>query len=90
MKKLELYIIYGCTILTICTLYAAQPIQPLFESQYELSKFQAAIFTTAIMLPLGIAPIAYGYILETFSAKKMLQVALFALGVLVVLFAVSD
>jgi YNFM family putative membrane transporter len=90
MKKLELYIIYGCTILTICTLYAAQPIQPLFESQYELSKFQAAIFTTAIMLPLGIAPIAYGYILETFSAKKMLQVALFALGVLEVWFAVSD
>ncbi|NLC27643.1 MAG: MFS transporter [Campylobacteraceae bacterium] len=81
---------YACTILTLCTLYAAQPIQPLFESALELNKFQASIFTTAIMLPLGIAPIAYGYLLETFSAKKMLQVAVLSLGILEVAFALSD
>jgi YNFM family putative membrane transporter len=74
----------------LCTLYAAQPIQPLFQSALELNKFQASIFTTAIMLPLGIAPIAYGYILETFSAKRMLQVAVVALGLFEIAFALSD
>jgi YNFM family putative membrane transporter len=74
----------------LCTLYAAQPIQPLFQSALELNKFQASIFTTAIMLPLGIAPIAYGYILETYSAKRMLQVAVIALGLLEIAFALSD
>lgn len=90
MSRIEYAIIYGCTILTLCTLYAAQPIQPLFQSALELNKFQASIFTTAIMLPLGIAPIAYGYILETYSAKRMLQVAVIALGLLEIAFALSD
>jgi YNFM family putative membrane transporter len=71
-------------------LYAAQPIQPLFESELSLSKFQAAIFTTAIMLPLGIAPIVYGYILETFSSKRMLQGAVVALGMLEIAFSLSE
>jgi len=90
LSRVEYAIIYGCTILTLCTLYAAQPIQPLFQSALELNKFQASIFTTAIMLPLGIAPIAYGYILETFSAKRMLQVAVVALGLLEIAFALGD
>jgi YNFM family putative membrane transporter len=90
LNRIEYAIIYGCTILTLCTLYAAQPIQPLFQSAFELNKFQASIFTTAIMLPLGIAPIAYGYILETFSAKRMLQVAVLTLGVLEIAFASSN
>ncbi|MBE0496178.1 MAG: MFS transporter [Campylobacterales bacterium] len=90
MKKGELAIVYGCTIATICTLYAAQPIQPLFESELALTKFQAAIFTTAIMLPLGIAPIVYGYLLETFSSKQMLRTAVLLLGVLEICFSLSQ
>ncbi|MFB1008979.1 MAG: hypothetical protein QMB85_07845, partial [Sulfurospirillum sp.] len=49
----QLLIIYTCTILTLCTLYAVQPIQPLFEKEFSLSRFEAVIFTTVIMLPLG-------------------------------------
>lgn len=90
MKKSELAIVYGCTVATICTLYAAQPIQPLFESELALTKFQAAIFTTAIMLPLGIAPIVYGYLLETFSSKQMLRTAVLLLGVLEICFSLSQ
>ncbi len=83
-------VLYACTIFTICTLYAAQPIQPLFESEFALSRFQAAIFTTAIMLPLGIAPIFYGFLLETISAKVMLRRAVLTLGILEIVFSLSN
>jgi YNFM family putative membrane transporter len=86
----QLLIIYTCTILTLCTLYAVQPIQPLFEKEFSLSRFEAVIFTTVIMLPLGFAPIFYGYILETFSSKLFLRNAVLILGILELCFALSD
>ena len=76
--------------MTLCTLYAVQPIQPLFEHEFNLSRFEAVIFTTAIMLPLGFAPIVYGYILETFSSKRFLKNAVLLLGLLEVVFAFTD
>jgi YNFM family putative membrane transporter len=82
-------VLYLCTITVLCTLYAAQPIQPLFKSEFALTGFQAAIFTTVIMLPLGIAPILYGYILESVSAKQILGGSLLFLGVLEILFSFS-
>jgi len=90
LKNYQLPIIYTCTILTLCTLYAVQPIQPLFEQEFNLSRFEAVIFTTAIMLPLGFAPIVYGYILETFSSKRFLKNAVLLLGLLEILFAFTD
>ena len=77
-------------MLTLCTLYAAQPIQPLFEQELHLSKFQAVIFTTAIMLPLGIAPIVYGFLLETVSSKNMLRWAILFLGILELIFSLNS
>lgn len=86
----QLLIIYLCTILTLCTLYAVQPIQPLFEKEFSLSRFEAVIFTTVIMLPLGFAPIFYGYILETFSSKLFLRNAVLLLGILELCFSWSN
>jgi YNFM family putative membrane transporter len=42
------------------------------------------------MLPLGFAPILYGYILESFSLKRFLRIAVLILGVLELAFAYSD
>ena len=80
---------YFATVVTFCSLYAAQPIQPLFKSEFQLSNFQAILFTTLMMAPLGVAPLVYGYLLESFSAKVMLRWALFSLGVLELLFATA-
>ena len=90
LKNYQLSIIYTCTVLTLCTLYAVQPIQPLFEKEFDLSRFEAVIFTTAIMLPLGFAPIFYGYILEMFSSKRFLKNTVLLLGLLELLFAYTD
>lgn len=90
LKRHQLFILYTCTILTLCTLYAVQPIQPLFEKEFHLSRFEAVIFTTAIMFPLSFAPIVYGYILETVSSKIFLRYAILCLGILELLFAYSQ
>lgn len=90
MKFSNLFVIYTCTILTLCTLYAVQPIQPLFEQEFGLDRFQAIIFTTVIMFPLGFAPIFYGYFLETLSSKILLKSSVMILGILELLFASSD
>jgi YNFM family putative membrane transporter len=78
------------TIITFCSLYAAQPIQPLFQSQFQLSHFQAILFTTLMMAPLGVAPLVYGYLLESFSARWMVRGALLILGLLEIFFAFAD
>ena len=89
-EGISLLIVYTCTILTLCTLYAVQPIQPLFEQEFNLSRFEAVIFTTVIMLPLGFAPIFYGYILETLSSKRFLKNAVLCLGILELIFALGN
>jgi YNFM family putative membrane transporter len=83
-------ILYICTILVLCTLYGAQPIQPLFQEEFALNGFQAVIFTTVIMFPLGIAPLFYGYALESWSSRQTLRVTLLLLGLLEVCFAFSN
>lgn len=83
-------IIYFATCITIGSLYAAQPIQPVFQSEFQLSNLQAILFTTLMMAPLGFAPLFYGCLLESFSAKVMVRLALFNLGVLELIFAMTD
>ncbi len=85
MKRLQFVV-----VVTFCSLYAAQPIQPVFAEQFHLSPFQALCFTTLMMAPLGFAPLLYGYILEAFSAKILVRWAVAGLGILNLLFAFSD
>ncbi|NLK66556.1 MAG: MFS transporter [Campylobacteraceae bacterium] len=72
---------YLCAGLTLCVMYAIQPLQPLFEHSLNITKFQTSLFTTAILLPLAFASVFYGYILEKFSIKKILVFAFFIFGV---------
>jgi len=81
--------IYLTTVVTFCSLYAAQPIQPLFQDEFLLTDFQAILFTTLMMAPLGVAPLFYGYLLESFSAKKLVRAALFLLGILEIFFSLA-
>lgn len=83
-------LVYLTTILTICSLYAAQPIQPVFQSEFNLSSLQAILFTTFMLAPLGLAPLFYGYFLESFSIKKVLRAAILSMGVLECIFVLSN
>ena len=77
MKRAEILLYYFCTGLTLCILYATQPIGPIFESELGISKTQAALFTTAIMTPLAFAGIFYGYLLEKIAIKSKARAVAF-------------
>ena len=82
--------IYVTTVVTFCSLYAAQPIQPLFQTEFQLTSIQALLFTTLMMAPLGIAPLFYGYLLEAFPARTLVRYALACLGVMEILFSQAN
>mgnify|MGYP001193091104 CR=1 FL=1 len=90
MSVTPIRLIYFATIVTICSLYAAQPIQPVFQREFQLSSLQAILFTTLMMAPLGCAPLFYGYLLEAFSAKLLVRWALALLGLLEFVFALTN
>ncbi len=47
--------IYFCTVITFCSLYAAQRSAAVPAEEFALSPFQAILFTTLMMLPLDCA-----------------------------------
>lgn len=69
------------TIMTFSALYAPQPLQPILLEEFGITREQASLLTTVTMIPLSIAPIVYGYILESFSSKKLF---LYGIGILAV------
>lgn len=83
-------VVYFATIITICSLYAAQPIQPVFQQEFQLSNFQAILFTTLIMAPLGVAPLFYGIMLEAYPARTLLRGAILSLAFLELVFAFTS
>ncbi|PLX65909.1 MAG: MFS transporter [Denitrovibrio sp.] len=80
MDRAKLIIIIFTSILTFSALYAPQPIQPIIMEYFRVSQSSSALLTTVTMFPLSIAPIFYGYMLESVSAKRMLVVSLFVLA----------
>jgi MFS transporter, YNFM family, putative membrane transport protein len=81
MKTSHLLSVLAVTVLAISTLYAPQPILPLFRERFGVSEASAALLITVTMFPLGLAPLAYGFFLESFSSKRMMASALFLLAV---------
>jgi YNFM family putative membrane transporter len=75
MNKKALAIIVYNIIVVLSVMYATQPLQPLLAHEFGISMTQSSLFTAVVLFWLGIAPIVYGYILESVSSKKMLLVA---------------
>ena len=90
MKRAEILLYYFCTGLTLCILYATQPIGPVFENELGISKTQATLFTTAIMIPLAFAGIFYGYLLEKIQIKIILVLAFLLLGISEIVFSLTS
>jgi YNFM family putative membrane transporter len=67
------------TFVAFCTLYTPQPLLPLLANEFSVSPGDAGLLMTVTLLPLGIAPVVYGYFLQAIPAKLMLSVALFLL-----------
>ena len=70
MNKQALGIIIYNIIVVLSIMYATQPLQPILAEEFHVSMTQSSLFTAIILLCLAIAPIFYGYVLESISAKK--------------------
>lgn len=68
------------TVLTLSALYVPQPLLPVLAAQFSVSREQAALLTTIVFIPLSLAPLAYGFLLEAVPAKRILRVAMLLLG----------
>ena len=73
-------IILVTTVLTISALYVPQPLLPVLAREFAVSREMAALLTTIVFVPLSLAPLVYGYILEAVSARRMLRLAFLLLG----------
>ncbi|BCA80626.1 MFS transporter [Desulfuromonas sp. AOP6] len=76
-----MFIIILTTVLTLSALYAPQPLLPVIVREFAVSSETAALLTTVAFIPLSLAPLVYGFVLETVSPRRMLKVAVFLLAV---------
>jgi MFS transporter, YNFM family, putative membrane transport protein len=78
-------IILFTTVLAFSVLYAPQPLLPMLAQDLGVSEAAASLLITVTLLPLSVAPILYGYLLESVTARRVLiascaLLALTALG----------
>ena len=87
MIKTEHRLLYLLTLLAYGILYAPQPILPALATEFNSSSNAAALLTTAVMLPLAIAPLSYGFMLEKISAKNGLTLSCLVMAICHIAFA---
>jgi len=77
------------TILALSALYAPQPLLPVLAREFAVSRDAAAFLTTIAMLPLSVAPLAYGYLLQAVSPRRLLRLGVLLLAISELLFAAA-
>ena len=80
MGSRNLGIILTTTFLAFCTLYAPQPLLPLLGEEFAISPVQTTVLISAVLLPLGLAPLVYGYFLQAIPARNILRVSILLLA----------
>ena len=88
-RYFELIPIILTTVLALSALYAPQPLLPALQLEFGVSREAAAALTTVTFIPLALAPLVYGYLLETVSPIRILKLAVPLLAVSALLFAVA-
>lgn len=69
------------TILALSALYVPQPLLPVLTAEFGVTRETAALLTTIAFIPLSLAPLFYGALLESVSARKMLRWAVLLLAI---------
>ena len=76
MNRNQLSIVLLTTFLVFCTLYTPQPLLPQLAAEFGVSMTDAALLITVTLIPLGLAPVLYGYFLQAIPARTLLRIAL--------------
>lgn len=78
------------TVLGFCTLYAPQPLLPVLAGEFGIGAGSVSLAITATLLPLAVAPLLYGYLLEGLAARTMLVAATLILAAAQLGLALAD
>ncbi len=76
-------------LLTFCVIYSPQPILPKLMADFAVGPAVVGTLMTVTMIPLALAPVAYGYILQRVQPMTLLRVSLSVVGLGCFLFSVS-
>lgn len=90
MRPPQLIAILTTTVAVVCSLYAPQPIQRVLAAHFGVGLQTASLFITVAMLPLSIAPLAYGLLLERVPARRMLLASVAGLALATLALALCD
>lgn len=90
MDQTELKKLLFATFVAFCALYAPQPILPRLALEFAISPSDASLLISATLIPLGLAPIFYGYLIEAVPARLLLLSALAVLIVGQLIFATAE
>lgn len=55
----------------MAALYTPQPLLPVLATEFGVGEARASLLISVAMLPLAIAPIAYGFLLQRVSARHL-------------------
>ncbi|GAB4184477.1 MAG: MFS transporter [Geothermobacteraceae bacterium] len=77
------------TILTLSALYAPQPLLPTLADTFGVSRDAAALLVTLTFIPLALAPLGYGYLLQAVEPRRVLRTCFALLGLSALVFAAS-
>lgn len=76
----ERFWVLTAAALNIFVLYSPQPLLPLYAALYRISEPTAGLIMTATMLPLALAPLSYGYVLNYIQTIRLLRASLLLLA----------
>jgi YNFM family putative membrane transporter len=77
------------SVLTFFVIYGPQPLLPLLAETYLVSRSEAALLITVVMVPLSLAPVTYGYVLEAMPAMRLLRLSVLGLAISTLAFGLA-
>ena len=80
MKRHPPLVVLALGLLALTALHSPQPLLPSLAGIFQRSPADVALLMTVTLAPLGIIPVAYGYLLEGVSTKSLLYFSVFGIA----------
>ncbi len=90
MEIRNLFIIIFAAIVSVCALYAPQPVLPIIAKTFVIEKTKASLLMTFTLIPFFITPIFYGFLLNIIPSRIILLTCLLLLSISELLFYLSE
>ena len=81
MTRHSLTSVLLATSLSFMVLYLPQPLLPLLAREFAVSDASSWLLMSVPMLPLGLAPIFYGYLMQGIAVHQVLRASVSALAI---------